>query len=180
MTQLFCDKTTESPCQIQGNSVPLYSFLLLLYGVMHRPWNADLMVISSCCGETVKANTLRLLSVWDLNYQGSVLSLIIFYFSCATKQAVQLLLLLYYYIIIIVDSNIIIIFSILFYIFLLGLHSFTIVMFKQATLVFLWMAWKTTTSFRWIWRDILPSKWQLFLSVAHSACVYFIDLTSAR
>lgn len=40
-------------------------------------------------------------------------------------------------IIIIVIVVIIIIVSILFYIFLLGLHSFTIVKFKQATLVFL-------------------------------------------
>lgn len=38
---------------------------------------------------------------------------------------------------IIIIIDIIIIFYILFYIFLLGLHSFTIVMFKQATLVFL-------------------------------------------
>lgn len=75
---------------------------------------------------------------------------------------------------IIVNNNIIIIFSILFYIFLLGLHSFTIVMFKQATLVFLWMAWKTTTSFRWIWRDILPSGGNFFcVSSSLSLCVFY-------
>lgn len=80
----------------------------------------------------------------------------------------------YYYYIIIVNNNIIIIFSILFYIFLLGLHSFTIVMFKQATLVFLWMAWKTTTSFRWIWRDILPSNGNFFcVSSSLSLCVFY-------
>lgn len=78
----------------------------------------------------------------------------------------------YYYII--VNNNNIIIFSILFYIFLLGLHSFTIVMFKQATLVFLWMAWKTTTSFRWIWRDILPSSGNVFcVSSSLSLCVFY-------
>ena len=48
-------------------------------------------------------------------------------------------------------------------------------MFKQATLVFYWMAWKTTTSFLWIWRNFLPSNGNVSVSVAHSACVYFID-----
>lgn len=50
--------------------------------------------------------------------------LIIFYFSCATKAGsaiiINVILLLLYFIL-----------------FLLGLHSFTIVMFKQATLVLL-------------------------------------------
>lgn len=78
------------------------------------------------------------------------------------------------YIIIIVNSNIIIIFSILFYIFLLGLHSFTIVMLKQATLVFLWMAWKTTTSFRWIWRNTLPCNGNIFcVSSSLCLCVFY-------
>jgi len=77
-------------------------------------------------------------------------------------------------IIISIIDNIIIIFSILFYIFLLGLHSFTIVMFKQATLVFLWMAWKTTTSFRWIQKDTLPSNGNFFcVSSSLSLCVFY-------
>lgn len=79
-----------------------------------------------------------------------------------------------YIIIIIVNSNIIIIFSILFYIFLLGLHSFTIVMLKQATFVFFWMAWKTTTSFRWIWRNTLPCNGNIFcVSSSLCLCVFY-------
>lgn len=58
--------------------------------------------------------------------------------------------------------------------FLLGLHSFTIVMLKQATLVFLRMAWNTTTSFGWIWRNTLPSNGNIFcVSSSLCLCVFY-------
>lgn len=159
-----------SPCQKQGHLVPHHASSSCHVSPMKWRRNGYL----SCCGEYFYFLSVRKISII------TAASCLWLYSTSVVQQSRQCNC-YYCYIIIIIIINIIVIilFSILLYIFLLGLHSFTIVMFKQATLVFLWMAWKTTTSFCWIWR-YLAEQWQLFLSVAHSACVYFIDLTSAR
>lgn len=87
----LCDKPLKPMSETRSFCATLQFPPLLCHA---SPMKWRLNGYSPYCGEESSQYFISSFFQRDLNYHGCVLSVIIFYFSCATKQEVQLLLLL--------------------------------------------------------------------------------------